>query len=309
MQQRVALWISGVFCTSPMLEIEAISGLVPIHLHLRKLYSQFLLYESSLPFNHIISNILSSKKIQERSYHISSIDYLTAKQRIQLKSSLIDVNNKYNKFFLSFSFFNKEFEPGNRLIDLFSDCFSFYFCSPNLKKHIEKLDEITFRTSSNPLSIIVVSDASIKNHVTTSILHIHSYNKPVVKTLHRVINITTTEAKLFAICCRINQTVTNQDVNHIVVITDSLHATKKIVDSSVHPYQIHSAAISQELREFFSRNSHNHIKFWDCPSKQKWLLHYSVNKDTKSIVSTPLFPCKSSWDFCRKKECDAILSQ
>jgi len=219
------------------------------------------------------------------------------------------VNNKHNEFFLSFSFFNKEFEPGNRLIDLFSDHFSFHFCSPNLKKHIEKLNEIVFRVSSNPSSTIVMSDASIKNHVATSISHIHSYNKAVVQTLHRAIKVITTEAKLFAIHYGINQAVTNQDVNHIVVITDSLHAAKKIFDSSVHPYQIHSAAISQELREFFLRNSHNHSEFWDCPSKQKWSLHYSVDKDTKSMVSMLSFPCKSSWDFCRKTECNTILSQ
>jgi len=247
--------------------------------------------------------------MQEKSCHISSIDYFTAKQRIQLKFPLIDVDNKHNEFFPFFSFFNKEFESGNRLIDLFSDHFSFYFCSSNSKKYIEKLDKITFKALSNPLSTIVVLDASIKNHVATSISHIHSYNKPVVKILYRAINITTTEAKLFAIHCGINQAVTNQDVNHIVVITNSLHATKKIFNSSVHPYQIYSAAISQELREFFSRDSYNCIEFWDCPSKQKWPLHYSVNKDTKSMVSTPLFPCKLSWNFCRKTECNTILLQ
>ena len=134
MQQKAALWISKAFYTSPILGIKAISGLVPIYLHLRKLYSQFLLCKLSLLSNHIVSNILSSNKIQERSCHISSIDYLTAKQRIQLKSPLINMDNKHNEFFPSFSFFNKEFEPGNKLIDLFSDCFSFHFYSPNSKK-------------------------------------------------------------------------------------------------------------------------------------------------------------------------------
>jgi len=60
MQRRAALWISGAFQTSSTLGIKAISGLVLIHLHLKKLYRQFLLYESSLPSNHIISNIFSS---------------------------------------------------------------------------------------------------------------------------------------------------------------------------------------------------------------------------------------------------------
>jgi len=165
------------------------------------------------------------------------------------------------------------------------------------------------RALSNPSSKIVVSNTSIKNHVATSISHIHSFKKPVVKTIHRAINITTTEAELFTIRCSINQAVACSNVNHIVAITDSLHAARRILNSSVHPYQIHSAAIFQELREFFSKDTYNHIKFWDCPSKQKWLLHYSVDKDTKIMISTLSFPCKSSWDFYRKTQCDLILSQ
>jgi len=69
----------------------------------------------------------------------------------------------------------------------------------NIKKHMKNLEEVTFKAFSNPFSTIVVSDASIKNQVATSISYIHSFDKPVIKTLHRAINITTAEAKLFAI--------------------------------------------------------------------------------------------------------------
>jgi len=64
---------------------------------------------------------------------------------------------------------------------------------------MEKLDNITFRASLNTYSSIVVSDASIKNHIAVFILHTHSHNKPVIKTIHRAVNVTTTETKLFAI--------------------------------------------------------------------------------------------------------------
>ena len=154
-----------------------------------------------------------------------------------------------------------------------------------------------------------MSNVSIKNQVTTSILHIHSFNKLIVKTLHRAINITTAEAELFTIHCSINQVVVNHNIKHIIVITDSLHIARRIFDSSTHPYQIHSAAISSELREFFSKDSQSHIKFWDCPSKQQWALHQIVNKETKNMVSIPIFLCKSSWDFCKKSEYNSILSQ
>jgi len=109
------------------------------------------------------------------------------------------VGNKQNEIFSLFYFFNEEFKPGSRLTDLFPDCFSFHsylFC---VKKHIEKLDEITLRASSNPTLTIVVSDASIKNYIATSISHIHFFNKPVIKTIHRAINVTTTKAELFTI--------------------------------------------------------------------------------------------------------------
>jgi len=219
------------------------------------------------------------------------------------------VNDKHNEFFPSFSFFNKEFNPGNHIVDIFPDHFSFHPCSLNVEKHIENLEEIMLRASSDPFLSIVVSDASIKNQVTTSISHIHSFNKSIVKTLHSAINIITAKAELFAIRCGISQAVANHNVKHIIVITDSLHITRKIFDSSTHLYQIHSAAISSELREFFSKDSQNHIEFWDCSSKQQWALHQIVNKETKNMVSILMFPCKSFWDFYKKSECDSILSQ
>ena len=134
---------------------------------------------------------------------------------------------------------------------------------------MENLEEIAIKASSDPFLSIVVSDVSIKNQVATSILHIHSFNKPIVKTLHRTINITTAEAELFAIRCGINQAIANLCIKHIIIITDSLHITRKIFDLSTYPYQIHSMAIFSELREFFSKDFTNHIEFWDCPSKQQ----------------------------------------
>ena len=306
---RATLWITGAFCTLPILGTEAIARLVSIHLHLKKLYGRFLLQQTSLLSNYITHSILSSYRLQEQNCHNASIDHLMAKQRIQLKLPLINVDNKCNKFFPSFSFFNEEFKLGNHLVDIFPDHFSFHSCLSNIKKHIKNLNEITFRVSSDPFSTIIVSDTSIKNQVATFISHIHSFNKPIIKTLHRAINITTVEAKLFAIWCGINQAVTNSNTNHIVVITDSLHIARKIFNSSAYPYQIYSAAIFMELREFFSKDSRNCIKFWDCPSKQQWSLHHTVDKEIKNIVSILLFPCRSSWDFCKKSECNCILSQ
>jgi len=204
------------------------------------------------------------------------------------------VHNKRNELFPSFSFFHHEFKSGNCIIDIFPDHLSFHPCTPNAKKNISNLEKIIIKASIDSFTTIIISDISIKNQVTTSISHIHFYDKPVVKTLHRAINITTAEAKLFAMQCTINQAIVNHNIKYIVIISDSLHVTRKIFDFSTHPYQMYSVAISSELREFFSRDSQNCIKFWDCPSKLQWALHHAVDQDTKSMTSVLFFPCKSS---------------
>ena len=58
-----------------------------------------------------------------------------------------------------------------------------------------------------------------------SIAYIHIYDIPVIKTLHHTVNITATEAELFAIRCGINQATSIHSISKIVIITDSLYTT------------------------------------------------------------------------------------
>ena len=162
--------------------------------------------------------------------------------------------------------------------------------------------------SSDSQTALVITDASIKNDIATSISHIHSYNRPLIKTVHHASFVTSTEAELFAIRCGINQACVINNVSKIIVVTDSIHAAKKIFNSGSHPYQIHSAAILSELRTFFSSNESNIIEFWECPSKLRWRLHSDVDKDSKSFSISPSYLTKISWDYCKKIDCDDSLN-
>ena len=166
---------------------------------------------------------------------------------------------------------------------------------------------MVLRYSSDHHTVLVITDASIKNDITTSILHIHSANWPLVKTVHHASFVTTIEAELFAIRCGINQACSFNNISKIIVVTNSIHAAKKIFDCGPHPYQIHLAAILSKLRSFFSSNKSNTIKFWECPSKLRWRFHNNVNKDSKSFLVTPSYPTKTSWDFCKKSDCDKSI--
>jgi len=149
---------------------------------------------------------------------------------------------------------------------------------------------------------------SVKNNVALSIAHIHVFNKPTVKTLHHTINITSSEAKFFAIRCGINHNVLLHETSKIIVVTDSIHVAKKIFDPSLHMLQKQAAFILSELREFFNHHNMNTIEFWECPSKSNWHLHKAVSLDTKLFNLTSLLLNKCSWDFSKKLESNNIIN-
>jgi len=101
---------------------------------------------------------------------------MITKQQIAIKSSVVDTNNHLNGIFLSFNFLNREFHQRNRLVNSFSNCFSFHKANhsseENKLHYCSCLDNIMFTASSKLFKIMIISDASIKNNVAISIAHI-----------------------------------------------------------------------------------------------------------------------------------------
>ena len=155
---------------------------------------------------------------------------------------------------------------------------------------------------------IIAFDVSIKNNVATSIAHIHTHNKPLIKTIHHAINVTNTEAELFTIRYGINQAMCINNISKIIVVTDSIHMVKRIFNLFIHLFQVQSAAVLSDLCYFFNCYANNSIKFWECPSHFKWHPHNEVNKETKMFKPLPLYPCKNLWDFSKKCESNNILN-
>ena len=101
---------------------------------------------------------------------------------------------------------------------------------------------------------IIVIDASIKNDIAISISHIHLASHPMIKTVHYMAFVTSTEAELFAIKCSINQAYNKENMSKIIVTTNSIYAAKKIFNTTSHPYQSHTMAILYKLHCFFASN-------------------------------------------------------
>jgi len=311
MQRRAAIWILEVFKTSPLEGIEALAGIIPIRFHLHKIANRSQIRPFKLPDNHILKNLLDNSPPQPRLPNSHNIGSLTIHQKALIKGHLIDASIKSHGIFPSFFPLDPKFFPGHCIIDNFSNHFSSNLVNKekdknHKKTHAQELDEMVLHNSLSPLSAIVITDASIKNNIAISVSHVHSANQPLIKTVHHASFVTTTEAELFAIRCSINQACSLNNVSKIIIVTDSIHVAKKIFDSDVHPFQIHTVAILNELRKFFNSNKSNSIEFWECPSKIKWRFHYDVDKDSKSFLATPSYPSKILWDYCKKSDCDEI---
>ena len=232
MQRRAAIWILGTFKTSPSF---GVAGLI---LHLKKLSGRSQLRTHSLSSNHILHSLMEPREDSSYYQHPLSLGSLTRHQHNLTKGSLVDMDNWYNEVFSSFNPLHPELLPGNRVIDIFSDCFSFHPVSEcnSLKDRIQKLDKLAIESSEVSTQALIITDASVKNNVATSISHIHIHDKPIIKTLHHASNVMSTEAELFAISCGINQATNSENISRIIVIMDSLYAGKIIFDPSLHPF-------------------------------------------------------------------------
>jgi len=239
-----------------------------------------------------------------------SINTLTECQKNTVKGYLIDSYNKLFGVFPSFSPLNPEFNPGSRIVDIFPDQVSFNLANKakSNKSRFQQLDDMMLHSSSSPHTAIVVTDASIKNDIATSVSHIHIRDYPLIKTVHHAAFVTSTEVELFAMRCGISQTCSKENISKIIVVTDSIHVAKKIFNNKTYPYQIHTTAILSKLRQFLTTGQGNSIEFWECPSWLKWRLHRSVDKDSKSFNLQPILPSKVSWDYCKKIDSDNITN-
>jgi len=294
MQRRAAIWILGTFRTSPTGRIKAITGLIPIKFHLHKLASRSQLCSATLSKNHLIKTLIEDAPNIYSKPPLHSINSLTDHQKSSIKDHLVDSYNKLYGILPSFSPLDPELTLGSRVTDTFQDRFSFNLSNKakNDTARFQQLDDMTIVSSLSSHTALIVSDASIKHDIATSVSHIHMRDKPLIKTVHHVVFITSTKAELFTIRYSLNQACNKEEISKIIVVTNSIHMAKKIFNMKSHPYQIHATAILKELRQFFSKHQENHIEFWECPSCLKWNLHHSTDKDSKAFKPVPVLPSK-----------------
>ena len=162
----------------------------------------------SLPKQHMINSLLDKHHSKKAKPHYIAIAHLTFKQWLRIKSFIVDTNNWLNEIFPSFNSLNKELSLGFCLVDTFFGHFSFHPVNQkdtNIKiTHCNRFDSIYEDSLIDQNTVSIISDASVKNNVITLVLHIHRGQDIIAKTVYHLMNIISTETKLFSIRCGIN---------------------------------------------------------------------------------------------------------
>jgi len=192
-----------VFRTSPTWEVEAIAGLIPIHFHLDKLIGCHHLWVVSLPKQHAINTLLDKHHSKQATPHHMVTSQLTFKQNLKIKSPIVNINHCLNQILLVFNNLNKKLSPGFCLVDIFPNHFSFNVVKCKDAKvratHLNKLKNVYRASKDDPNTLFIISHSSLKNNIVTSITHIWWGQALITKAIYHAMNISTTEAELFAI--------------------------------------------------------------------------------------------------------------
>jgi len=312
MQRRAALWVTDAFCTAPSKGIEAITGLILIHLC--KLNRRHHLRYASIPPSHAINSLLDTAHSKNQTPHRFATSNLTDKQQVKLKSPIKDVNECLNGVISCFDPTHLLFSPGMRVVDHFSSRITFH--SPlsssdeDIYAHMQKLDHAFKQSQTLPYHIAIIADGGVKkSNVALAVTHIWIDNHVTNQLSLQAMNITLLETELMSIGLGLTPTLVNNSVYNITVITDSMGAAKKLLESRPNPHQRAILPIINLIKSFLSKNNRNAIHFWQCPKKAEWPRHKLVDDQVKTLNDTSILSSKNSHLFSQKKEVDDILKE
>jgi len=157
----------------------------------------------------VINTLLDTHHSKQAIPYYITMSCFTSRQSLKVKSPIVDINHHLNQVLLAFDSLSKELFSGFHSVDIFSDCFFFNIikCKDAEARpaHLNKLENVYQGFSNNPDTVFIISNTSVKNNTVTSVSHIQREHNIITKTVHHAMNVSSTEAELFAIRCSISQ--------------------------------------------------------------------------------------------------------
>ncbi|CAA7267773.1 unnamed protein product [Cyclocybe aegerita] len=280
MQQKAALWITGAFRTSPTGGLEALAGLIPVHLMLKKLATCAVYCVATLSETHPLCSMMGERLLKRAVPHAHSAALMTLAMRGRVKSTIMEVDERVHTLTESFTPFVPEARPGDRLLDRFADRLHFDERNPTQDRR-PYLDKLIAKVRADPLTVLAATDGSVpqsNQYQAASAAIIYKGHRELKKTHYVSGRVTTPDAELNAIVCAVRLAVKQANCQHIMVFTDSMGSAHRVVDPSIHSGQAFSLSVCCALQEWFAADDLCRITFIYVPSALWWDIHGEAHK-------------------------------
>ncbi|CAA7270790.1 unnamed protein product [Cyclocybe aegerita] len=280
MQRKAALWIMGAFCTSPTGSLEALAGLIPVHLRLKKLATCAVYRVATLSDTHPLCSMMCERLLRQAEPHARSAALMTPAMRGKVKSTVMEVDERVHTLTESFEPFAPEAHPGDWLLDRYADHLHFDERDPTQDRR-PYLDELIAKARANPLTVLAATDGSVSQsnqYQAASAAIIYMGHHELERTRYVSGRVTAPDAELNAISCAVRLAVKQANCQHIMVFTDSMGSAHRAVDPSVHSGQAFSLAVCCALQEWFEADDFHRITFVYIPSALQWDIHGEAHK-------------------------------
>ncbi|CAA7267376.1 unnamed protein product [Cyclocybe aegerita] len=280
MQRKAALWITGAFCTSPTGSLEALAGLIPVHLMLKKLAMHTVYRVATLSDTHPLCSMMGEGLLKQAKPHACSVALMTPAMRGKVKSTVMEVDECIHTLTESFEPFVPEACPGDRLLDRYVDCLHFDERDPTQDRH-PYLDKLIAKARANPLTVLAATDGSVpqsNQYQAASAAIIYKGHRELERTRYVSGRVTAPDMELNAIACAVHLAVKQADCQHIMVFTDCMGSAHRAVDPSVHSGQAFSLSVCRALQEWFEADDLHRITFVYVPSALQWDIHGEAHK-------------------------------
>ncbi|KJA16514.1 hypothetical protein HYPSUDRAFT_207003 [Hypholoma sublateritium FD-334 SS-4] len=335
MQHKAAIWITGAFKTSLTRGVQAIAGLMPIHLHIQKMAWRAHFRTAMLSDTHPTRSFLEPQYCKGALEHPVALNWLSIQERPKLQGAIADTHSEILALTKTFAPCAPEAQPGQRLLDLFPARTVFHLHSEypepepgtppdttdlavyhvwlyenvvegTIKAH---LNSIHNEAHAEPNTVYSATNASVpaeKKYQALVGFALLQGDKWIDSACYASGKVLAPEAELSAIRFAVVWTTQVPGCNHIVIFMDHITSAKKALDPSVHSGQGHSLAVCHLLLVWFNANLLSTLEFYDCPSKAEWDVHHEVHQFLKGLPLVPgLWPrmtldllCKYGMDRC-----------
>ncbi|CAA7267352.1 unnamed protein product [Cyclocybe aegerita] len=310
MQRKAALWITGAFRTSPTGGLEALAGLIPIHLMLKKLATRAVYRVATLSDTHPLRSMMGEGLLKRAAPHARSAALMTPAMQGKVKSTVMEVDKCVHTLTESFECFAPKARPGDRLLDHYADRLHFDERDPTQDRR-PYLDELIARARADPLTVLAATDGSVpqSNQYQAALAAIiYKGHRELDRTHYVSGRVTAPDAELNAILCAVRLAVKQANCQHIMVFTDSMGSAHRAVDPGVHSGQAFSLSVCRALQEWFEADDLCRITFIYVPSALQWDIHGVAHKYvTKLKVRVEHRKTDNSIDALRSRAAHSVL--